>query len=352
MSYLAPHFDPDVFVSYSHGAPSGGQAPLRDWSRDLVEKLKAGLHALRTEFDSLEVWMDPAIDPTARLTEELKGKANACGVLMIIMSERYLKSRWCHDELEWFKEQIEGRAGSDGRVFVIKAQDTVPSHWPEFLRDDRGHAMPGFSFYDPFTGEPRGFQLREPNDEEYFKELGRVRLWLTRRLRELRDHAAKEALVRTAATVPPPTGQVGQRRVYVHAPPDTEALRAEIDTALLDDGIVPVSLVVGVGKGLADWQREAKALRVETAKRCEVLTLLRVADSGRFIADVLDIGVDERERISAERGARMPCAVFDKTGEALPLDVKRYAIEHFDVRRTDWRGQFRTWLDASRGAAA
>ena len=29
MSYLAPHFDPDVFVSYSHGDPIGGRAPLR-----------------------------------------------------------------------------------------------------------------------------------------------------------------------------------------------------------------------------------------------------------------------------------------------------------------------------------
>ena len=91
MPYLAPHFDPDVFVSYSHGAPSGGVAPLRDWSRDLVEKLKAGIRALKTEFDGLEVWMDPDIDPTALLTDELKSKAGTCGVLMIVMSERYLQ---------------------------------------------------------------------------------------------------------------------------------------------------------------------------------------------------------------------------------------------------------------------
>ena len=100
MSYLAPDFDPDVFVSYSHGDPEGGRAPLRDWSQALVRRLKDGLHALETEFDDLKVWMDPDI-----------GKASACGILMIVMSKRYLKSSWCKDELEWFRKQFEGRAG-------------------------------------------------------------------------------------------------------------------------------------------------------------------------------------------------------------------------------------------------
>ena len=124
VSYLAPRFDPDIFVSYSHGAPSGGRAPLRDWSRDLVGRLKEGLHALNTEFDGLSVWMDPDLDPTALLTDDLRAKASRCGVLIIVMSERYLESSWCKDEREWFKAQIRDRAGSDGRVFVIKAQRT------------------------------------------------------------------------------------------------------------------------------------------------------------------------------------------------------------------------------------
>ena len=239
MSYLAPHFDPDVFVSYSHGDPSGGKLRCGIGAA-LIEKLKAGLHALETEFDGLEIWMDPAIDPTALLTDELEGKANACGVLMIVMSERYLKSSWCHDELKWFREQIEGRAGEDGRVFVIRAQETDESLWPEFLRDERGHAMPGFPFFDPDTGDPWGFHLREPNDE-YFKELGRLRLWLTRRLRELRDRAAKRRAGRAdaAAQAAPPSLPV-RRRIYLHARPGARR-RAPTSTRAEDDGIVPVT---------------------------------------------------------------------------------------------------------------
>jgi len=46
----------------------------------------------------------------------------------------------------------------------------------------------------------------------------------------------------------------------------------------------------------------------------------------------------------------MPCAVLDKTGEKLPLDVSGYRIDRFDVNRDTWRGEFRRWLDAARAS--
>ena len=110
--------------------------------------------------------MDPLIDPTAKLTEELRAKASASGVLMIVMSNRYLKSSWCKDELEWFRKQVEARPGESGRVFVLRAQKTDTTLWPEFFRDERGNVMTGFSFYDPETGFPWDYpDLNEPNAE-------------------------------------------------------------------------------------------------------------------------------------------------------------------------------------------
>jgi hypothetical protein len=42
MAYLSPHFDYDVFVSYSHGDPRGaGESPLKTWSHALIEALIA-----------------------------------------------------------------------------------------------------------------------------------------------------------------------------------------------------------------------------------------------------------------------------------------------------------------------
>jgi hypothetical protein len=352
MSHLAPHFDPDVFVSYSHGDPIAGEAPLRDWTRALIHRLRVGLHALKTEFDGLDIWMDPDIDPTAFLTPELRAKAGACGVLMIVMSERYLKSSWCGDELKWFREQFEGRASEGGRVFVIRAQQTDERLWPDFLRDARGHALIGFPFYDPENGDPWGFQLREPGDE-YFKELTRLRTWLTRRLRELRERAARHAEAEAvAAAHAAPSTPTGPRLVYLHAPFGSDSERADVDSALKTDGIVPLTAPSRSAAGiLSDWQRESNE-RINMARQCEALTLLRAGDPGRFAGDLLGIGVNERKEMSGARAAPLPCAVLDKTGESLPIDGALLGIDRFDLNHEDWRSQFRAWLDQARAPRA
>jgi hypothetical protein len=353
MSHLAPQFDPDVFVSYSHGYPIGGSAPLRDWTRDLIRRLRDRLQALETEFDDLHLWMDPELDPTADLKTELRDKASRCGALVIVMSKRYLKSDWCAKEREWFRGQVEARAPQAGRVFLLQAQKTDPAHWPEFLLDAAGQPrMTGFSFFDPKDGSPLGFQLREPPDE-YYKELGVLHTWLVARLRELRQRATKDAQAKASAAPAnaPAKGPLAPRRIYLHARPQSETVRGEIEYELRGDGFEPLTARPVVGSGLEAWQREAAA-RIETARRCEALVLLRPDGDENFVGDLLDIGVDERERIMDARGAPLPCAVLDKSGEGLPIDVGRYGIERFDAKRPDWRSQFRAWLDASRASPA
>ncbi len=347
MSYLAPHFDPDVFVSYSHGDPrGGGGSPLKDWTQALIRRLEGQIVSLEPEFKPLELWIDEQFDPTAHLTEELRAKVGAAGVLMIVMSKYYLLSTWCRDELQWFRKQIEERAGDSGRVFILRAQDTDASQWPDFLRDERGHTMPGFTFYDPATDYPLGWpDLREAN-RDFVRELCRLQTSLTKRLRELNIRAAKRAEAEAAARVAPATH--GARRIYLHAPPEAEPIRAEIGRALAGDGIVPLTAQGGAaGGGLAGWQHDS-SVRIEAARRCEALALLRADGNDRFVGDLLDIGVDERERIASARGAPLPCAVLDKSGEVLPVDVSPWGIERFDVNREGWRGEFRAWLDSAR----
>jgi hypothetical protein len=347
MSYLSPQFDPDVFVSYSHGDPYEGRAPLRDWTQALIRRLGDQVRSLEPKFKELHLWMDPEIDPTAELTDELRKTVSNSAVLMIVMSKHYLGSGWCRDELDWFRKQIEARAGESGRVFVLRAQDTDTALWPDFLRDERGHVMPGFSFYDPQNGYPWDYpDLRAPG-ADFGKELLRLQIWLVKRLRELSDRAAKRAQDQAAISAPPqPTGP---RLIYLHAPPDSDSARADVDAALKSDGITPLTAArASASGGLTEWQREARAVRMEAAKRCEALALLRVDDGERFVGDLLDIGVSERERIAAARGAPMPCAVLDKSGEGLPIDIASFHIERFDVSQTDWGGRFRDWLDAAR----
>ena len=80
MAYLEPHFDPDVFVSYSHGDPRGvGDSPLKTWTHALLRKLESQILSLDTEYDELHVWMDEQIDPTAHLTDELRDQSRRVG---------------------------------------------------------------------------------------------------------------------------------------------------------------------------------------------------------------------------------------------------------------------------------
>ncbi len=350
MSYLVPHFDPDVFVSYSHGDPRHtGDSPLKTWTNALLHRLESEILSLDPEFVSLNIWRDERIDPTARLTEELRCKSTGSGVLVIVMSKHYLLSSWCRDELEWFRKQIQDRASEPGRVFVVRAQPTETAGWPEFLRDERGHAMPGFTFHEP-DGDPWGWpDLREP-PRDFVKEMCRLRMALTKRLRELRDRAEKRS--QSVAAAKPTVAQgSGARRIYLHSQAEYEPERAEIGRALEQDGIVPLTAHASADGGLAGWQYESGA-RMEAAKRCAALALLRPQDPDRFVGDLIDIGVDERARIEDARGAPLPCAVFDKTGMRMPIDIAPFGIERFDISRENWRGEFRQWLDVARAPHA
>ena len=250
MSYLAPGSDPDIFVSYSHGDPKGGRAPLRMWTHALIRELQDHIRSLETEFKDLHLWMDPDFDPTAKLTEELRKLVSASGVLMIVMSKHYLKSDWCKDELGWFKEHIQSRRVAAGRVFIVKAQETDTNLWPDFLCDERGHAIQGFVFHDSEDGAcPLSFGLKEP-DAEYFKALNRLRIWLVKRLRELRDAKCSEP--EKNATPSKPTRE--QRRIYLYARPNEDSERIDIARTLFQDGIVSLTAAgTGGRECLPNW---------------------------------------------------------------------------------------------------
>jgi TIR domain len=345
MAFLLPFYDYDVFVSYSHGAQAdGGETPLKDWTLKLVSRLETDIK-LDTEFEDLHVWRDEQIDPTIHISDELRGKVSRSGILMLIMSPRYLSSSWCKDELEWFRQQVQDRERDQGRVFIIRALRTDDKNWPEFLRDTRGHPLPGFQFYDRQDSMPFGWRGSDTNREAYVQELWRLQGALTKRLRELRDNAERRSKMEAA---PPATAApIGPRRVYLHARAGQASLCDQVKRALTQRGIAPLSTVADPGRNLSDWGRESRT-RMATAKHCDAMALVRADGDDSFVGDLLEIGIDERERIQAERGAPLPCAVLDQSGQTLPIDVSGVGIERFDLADDSWSGRFRGWLDQLR----
>ena len=172
MTYLY-NFDPDIFISYSHGPLVEDRTPLRDWTQSLIRRLLLSAVALDAGNSTASIFgLTPQkIDPTAFLTDDLKVKASRCGVLMIVMSGRYLESSWCGDELQWFEQQVNDRAGANGRIFVLRAQQTDTALWPKFLLDARGYPLVGFSFYDPQTGNPWDYPDLKVPSADFGREL-------------------------------------------------------------------------------------------------------------------------------------------------------------------------------------
>ena len=169
-----------------------------------------------------------------------------------------------------------------------------------------------------------------------------------RRLRELRANAERRARGAGANSC----GAAGRRRGHLSPRPSgIRSICDEVKRALSQDGIAAVSPVPDHGRDIADWRRESRA-RIETAKRCDALALLRGDGDELFIDDCMEIGIDERERIESARGAPLPCAVLDRSGQALPVDVSGFGIERFDLGRDDWRGKFHGWLNQNRARPA
>ena len=111
MTYV-PGFEHDVFVSYAHGLPplAGFRGGLRrelisKWTHSLVDDLSSQLDVLLGTKDQKRrvlIWMDPALEGNHPLSESINAKIKQSALFLVVMSQYYLESPWCRDELKWF----------------------------------------------------------------------------------------------------------------------------------------------------------------------------------------------------------------------------------------------------------
>jgi hypothetical protein len=130
--------------------------------------------------------------------------------LLVVMSHYYLDSPWCRDELKWFSDQ----AGSNDKVFVVKAFNTAAELWPPALKPD-GHPLPGFTFYsteDPDDlGKTLGWPKPDKTEKAYWDALWKLANAIATQLKRLEYSAAKTSASAGAQgnseTVPPRVGR-------------------------------------------------------------------------------------------------------------------------------------------------
>ncbi len=345
MAFLEPHFDPDIFVSYSHGlGPAGTGSPLKTWTNQFLNDVQGYLHAFldNEELGRVRLWWDKDIDPTADLTDELRLMVRSAGILMIVMSPRYLTSTWCRNELEWFRDQIEDRRKHRGRIVLVRAAYTDTSEWPEFLRGESGHGSLGFQFHDPKPGAwPYTIGGSDLNRNEYIQQVNSLISALKRRLIEMRNEHENAARKKSPPVHPVNAG----RRVYVHMHKEHTEANEETRRLLIDHGLVPWTINLSAGRDIRDMEKEPR-LRINAMKLCEAVILVRQANDDTFDYDMFDIGISEREQAQSARGSPLPCAILDLTGQ--PLRMEMPDIAHFDMTQEGWQQELIAWLNTHR----
>ena len=247
MTYV-PGFAHDVFVSYAHGPPQSGRRVdlMSDWTHSFVDDLQSQLDVLLGTKDQkrrVSIFIDRALDGNRPLSEGLTAKAKQSALLLVVMSHYYLDSPWCRDELKWFSDQ----AGSNDKVFVVKAFNTAVELWPPALKPD-GHPLLGFTFYsteDPDElGKPLGWPKPDKTEKAYWDALWKLANAIATQLKRLEYSAAKTSASagaqRNSETVPP---RVGRTLFLGYMHDSLHDLRADLRSRLDKAGfkIVPLA---------------------------------------------------------------------------------------------------------------
>jgi hypothetical protein len=241
----------DIFVSYAHGPQ--GQSSYSDqqlnllsgWTHRFVDDLKAqiahNLGRYRNEESGVKVFLDPDLERSGSLTENLKQKAETSALFLAVMSPFYLNSPWCTDEIKWFSS-----AGAEdspelrrfSRIFVARIEPTDHDTWPRELKDELEKPILGHFFH------PKGdrtqpvvpFGWPRPNMEvkEYWSEIIRLAHEMTTKLLRLKTLEKRPPGKTGPIAVEPSVG----RQVFLGYMHDTlSPARSELRRCLMELGL-------------------------------------------------------------------------------------------------------------------
>ncbi|HEX2488547.1 MAG TPA: toll/interleukin-1 receptor domain-containing protein, partial [Blastocatellia bacterium] len=90
-------FENDVFISYAHVDNETLAVGQDGWISLLHERLRIRLPQLLGE--EVKIWRDPKLQGNDEFADTLVIRVSKAGVLLSVLSPRYIKSDWCRKEL-------------------------------------------------------------------------------------------------------------------------------------------------------------------------------------------------------------------------------------------------------------
>ncbi len=163
------NYNHDVFISYAT-LDNEGKNGKRQW----VSKFK---DYLEDNIKTLDCWIDnEGLPGNAKISKSLYKHILGSRTLFVILTENYVDSKWCNQELDWFYK-IRYRKDQDATksIFIIRVTD--PGTWknkeiPKALETLAQEELRGYSFYD--EGSPFAFCWPDGYSEDH-EEASRFR---------------------------------------------------------------------------------------------------------------------------------------------------------------------------------
>ncbi len=178
-------FEDDVFISYAHVDNETLAAGQDGWISLLHERLRKRLRQLLGE--EVKIWRDPKLQGNDEFADTLVIRVSKAGVLLSVISPRYIKSDWRRKELSHFCHEADRGVGltinNKSRVFkVVKTHIPRERHPPE-LSGSLGYE---FYEYDEATGKAREFRA-DLDDRRYWDKFEDLAQDISQQLIHLRS---------------------------------------------------------------------------------------------------------------------------------------------------------------------
>jgi MTH538 TIR-like domain (DUF1863) len=359
MSFLGEPFNHDLFVSYSHGDFDGsGESNLKKWSQAFVRELERELRQ-HPKFGELKIFLDQnhrpdqGLDPLKALTPKLREEIRAAGLLTVLMSPHYLRSKWCDDERDWWVEcQAKHGLAMDGRIAIARIwpTDTTEEPWPDAFVDERGEPLVGFPFYDPEKASfhPWPHEWPDPTGakgafrETLLQMVGRIWQALKTVQEQLEGRRqCKAEAERLAAEA----GQV----IYLHGRKAHARVWGRTRQVLTKRQFVVAPSKPDPVERDPKLAREVTDRRVEILTGCDGLLLLGTEDGHALESDLIVVGRHDRHSARARSDRLLPCAVLDTIGSKGATSqhkemARSLGIHWIDTTRDLWPSEVQNWL--------
>ena len=233
------NFGNDVFISYAHVENLPDREGDKGWVEEFGNQLSVRL--LKRLGVSVKVWRDPKLSRAQVVDRVIEKEVLGSGVLLSLITPRYLHSDYCAQEIDWFRDKAQSEppglvVGDDYlRVLPVLLYNIPRDDWPEVCRE-----VTPFEFFE--TAEDEFGEPLSPDSPEFGRSLAR----LVKSIVEILGHLQASTPAEPAALPPRQESEESDEtvRVFLARSPDRLVLtRQRLSDALARQGIEILSPV-------------------------------------------------------------------------------------------------------------